>query len=75
METSLDGNGKKNRRTVWSINTNGFKGAHFAVFPPALVMRLEWACPLQTERVVVMSRLIETPSTMKIKTLIIRVLD
>ena len=22
---------------MWSINTNGFKGAHFAVFPPALV--------------------------------------
>jgi len=37
METSLDGNNKKNRRTVWSINTNGFKGAHFAVFPPTLV--------------------------------------
>lgn len=28
---------KKNKRTVWAINTNGFKGAHFAVFPPALV--------------------------------------
>lgn len=28
---------KKNKRTVWPINTNGFKGAHFAVFPPALV--------------------------------------
>lgn len=28
---------KKNRRSVWNINTNGFKGAHFAVFPPALV--------------------------------------
>ena len=31
-------NGKpKNRRSVWNINTNGFKGAHFAVFPPELV--------------------------------------
>jgi DNA modification methylase len=27
----------RNRRTVWSINTEGFKGAHFAVFPPELV--------------------------------------
>lgn len=27
----------KNRRTVWNINTEGFKGAHFAVFPPNLV--------------------------------------
>lgn len=35
-ETGINGK-KKNRRTVWPINTNGFKGAHFAVFPPALV--------------------------------------
>lgn len=35
-EPSADGK-KKNRRSVWSINTNGFKGAHFAVFPAALV--------------------------------------
>jgi site-specific DNA-methyltransferase (cytosine-N4-specific) len=35
---SANGNGiMKNRRTVWSINTEGFKGAHFAVFPPSLV--------------------------------------
>lgn len=27
----------KNRRSVWNINTEGFKGAHFAVFPPGLV--------------------------------------
>lgn len=27
----------KNRRSVWNINTEGFKGAHFAVFPPNLV--------------------------------------
>ena len=27
----------RNRRTVWSINTEGFSGAHFAVFPPELV--------------------------------------
>lgn len=28
---------KKNRRTVWNINTEPFKEAHFAVFPPELV--------------------------------------
>jgi DNA modification methylase len=28
---------KKNRRTVWSINTEAFDGAHFATFPEALV--------------------------------------
>ncbi len=36
-EPSLNGSGPKNRRTVWDINTNGFHGAHFAVFPPELV--------------------------------------
>jgi DNA modification methylase len=29
--------GKRNRRSVWSIATQPFSGAHFAVFPPALV--------------------------------------
>lgn len=28
---------KKNRRSVWNIKTEGFKGAHFAVFPTELV--------------------------------------
>ena len=27
----------KNKRTVWTISTKPFKGAHFAVFPPDLV--------------------------------------
>lgn len=27
----------RNRRTVWSINTQGFAGAHFATFPPGLI--------------------------------------
>ncbi len=36
-EPSSNGQESKNRRTVWSINTNGFHGAHFAVFPPELV--------------------------------------
>ena len=30
-------NGGRNRRTVWSINTQAFPGAHFATFPPALI--------------------------------------
>ena len=33
-----DGSGR-NARSVWTINTRPFKGAHFAVFPPALPMR------------------------------------
>lgn len=27
----------RNKRTVWTIPTGGYKGAHFAVFPPALI--------------------------------------
>jgi site-specific DNA-methyltransferase (cytosine-N4-specific) len=27
----------RNRRTIWPINTEAFKGAHFATFPPKLV--------------------------------------
>jgi site-specific DNA-methyltransferase (adenine-specific) len=30
--------GKRNKRTVWSINTKGYKGSHFATFPPELVL-------------------------------------
>jgi DNA modification methylase len=33
---TVQANGR-NRRTVWSINTKPFRGAHFAVFPTALV--------------------------------------
>jgi len=36
-EPAVGNGGGKNRRTVWNINTEGFKGAHFAVFPPKLV--------------------------------------
>ncbi|WP_446903046.1 DNA-methyltransferase [Burkholderia sp. YIM B11467] len=36
-EQWTDVGGKRNRRTVWDINTQPYKGAHFAVFPPALV--------------------------------------
>jgi DNA modification methylase len=36
-EPTADGKGRKNKRTVWQINTEPFKEAHFAVFPQALV--------------------------------------
>jgi site-specific DNA-methyltransferase (adenine-specific)/site-specific DNA-methyltransferase (cytosine-N4-specific) len=35
MENGSDA--RKNRRTVWNINTEPFRGAHFAVFPSRLV--------------------------------------
>lgn len=35
-EPSVDGKSRR-LRSVWSINTKPFKGAHFAVFPPELV--------------------------------------
>jgi len=34
---STDDNGTRNRRTVWTIPTSPYSGAHFATFPPALV--------------------------------------
>lgn len=37
MEPTLGGEGRKNRRSVWNLKTEGFKGAHFAVFPTTLV--------------------------------------
>jgi len=37
MEKRLDGNGFKNRRTVWPVNTEPYPEAHFAVFPKGLV--------------------------------------
>ncbi len=36
-QDSKEGDKKKNARTVWNINTEPFKGAHFAVFPPKLI--------------------------------------
>lgn len=36
-EKTTNGASSRNRRSVWSINTRGFQGAHFAVFPPELV--------------------------------------
>jgi site-specific DNA-methyltransferase (cytosine-N4-specific) len=37
QEGRKDGKGMKNKRTVWSINTQPYPGAHFAVFPQDLV--------------------------------------
>jgi site-specific DNA-methyltransferase (adenine-specific)/site-specific DNA-methyltransferase (cytosine-N4-specific) len=37
MESTQDGQGTRNRRTVWPVNTEPYREAHFAVFPPALV--------------------------------------
>lgn len=28
---------KRNRRSVWTVATRPYKGAHFATFPPALI--------------------------------------
>jgi len=36
-ESAMNGNGRKNKRTVWSINTEPSPDAHFAAFPRALV--------------------------------------
>ncbi|HET6566317.1 MAG TPA: site-specific DNA-methyltransferase [Rhodothermales bacterium] len=36
-ERTADGRGRKNKRTVWQINTEPCKEAHFAVFPRSLV--------------------------------------
>lgn len=37
MEETKDGSSKRNKRTVWDINTEPYSGAHFATFPKALV--------------------------------------
>lgn len=36
-ENTSNGNSRKNKRTVWSINTEPCSEAHFAVFPGALI--------------------------------------
>ena len=42
--------GKRNRRSVWSIATRPYKGAHFATFPPGLVEPCFWLGALHTVR-------------------------
>ncbi|MCL2040871.1 MAG: hypothetical protein FWG84_02370 [Bacteroidales bacterium] len=37
----------RNKRSVWSVPTKAFKGAHFATFPPALIRTcIEAGCPI-----------------------------
>jgi len=36
-EPCVNGEGMKNRRSVWTIPTHPYKDAHFATFPPSLV--------------------------------------
>jgi site-specific DNA-methyltransferase (cytosine-N4-specific) len=36
-EPTKEKNGLRNKRSVWAVNTESFKQAHFAVFPAALV--------------------------------------
>jgi len=37
LEEAANGT-KRNKRSVWSVNTRPFRGAHFATFPPDLIM-------------------------------------
>lgn len=41
--------GKANRRSVWTVATRPYKGAHFATFPPALIEPLH-PCGLSSRR-------------------------
>lgn len=36
-ESTDDGHGTRNKRSVWDVNTEPFKEAHFATFPPKLI--------------------------------------
>lgn len=39
-------NGMRNKRSVWTITTNGFPEAHFATFPPELIVDcIKAGCP------------------------------
>jgi DNA modification methylase len=41
-----DGQFVRNRRSVWSVPTRAFKGAHFATFPPNLIRAcIDAGCP------------------------------
>lgn len=34
---NVDFDDKRNKRSIWTVNTRAYKGAHFAVFPPDLI--------------------------------------
>ena len=45
-ETTVDATERKNKRSVWTIKTKGYKGAHFAVYPEDLIVPCVLAgCP------------------------------
>jgi len=47
VATNKVGNATRNRRSVWSVNTKPYKGAHFATFPKKLVKPCVLAgCPV-----------------------------
>jgi DNA modification methylase len=37
INSTTAGDGKRNKRDVWFVNTKPFRGAHFATFPPKLI--------------------------------------
>lgn len=37
VDSRTAGNGTRNRRSVWTVTTKPYKGAHFATFPPDLI--------------------------------------
>lgn len=46
-ETTVSGGEKKNKRSVWTVNSKGYKGAHFAVYPENLIQPCVLAgCPV-----------------------------
>lgn len=38
LEDAVEAGRKRNRRSVWRLNTSTFRGAHFATYPPELVI-------------------------------------
>ena len=46
IDSTSAGDGKRNKRSVWTVTTKPFKGAHFAAFPPDLIQPCVLAgCP------------------------------
>lgn len=46
-ESTVDNTERKNKRSVWTVNTRGYKGAHFAVYPEELITPCVLAgCPV-----------------------------
>ena len=46
-KTGYSEDGKRNKRSVWTVKTKGYKGAHFAVYPEDLIVPCVLAgCPV-----------------------------